>query len=86
MGKEELMNTLRNFTEKQVNELPDNDKKLFYAIMDIADERDELKDRIIKAIEYINHEYFKREQIGINKKEFQQWQLEELLNILKGSE
>lgn len=43
MSHEELIETLKEFEEKRVSELPENAQKVFYAIMSIADERDKLK-------------------------------------------
>ena len=55
MNKEELIEVLRQFDEKRVEELPEKTRNIFYAIMEIADERDELrienrrlKERVIK--------------------------------------
>ena len=46
MNKEELIEVLRQFDEKRVEELPEKTRNIFYAIMKIADERDELKEKI----------------------------------------
>lgn len=43
MNKEELIEVLRQFDEKRVEELPEKTRNIFYAIMKIADERDELE-------------------------------------------
>ena len=51
MNKEELIEVLRQFDEKRVEELPEKTRKIFYAIMKIADERDELKNIINEAID-----------------------------------
>lgn len=55
VSKEELIEVLRQFDEKRVEELPEKTRNIFYAIMEIADERDELrvenrrlKERVIK--------------------------------------
>ena len=40
MNKEELIEVLRQFDEKRVEELPEKTRNIFYAIMKIADERD----------------------------------------------
>lgn len=42
MNKEELIEVLRKFDEKRVEELPEKTRSIFYAIMKIADERDRL--------------------------------------------
>ena len=46
MNKEELIEVLRQFDEKRVEELPEKTRNIFYAIMKIADERDELKEKV----------------------------------------
>ena len=53
MNKEELIEVLRQFDEKRVEELPEKTRNIFYAIMKIADERDELENIRKEAIEYI---------------------------------
>ena len=52
MNNEDVINILKEFEEKRIDELPENAKKLFYAIMKIADERDKLKEEIIELEEY----------------------------------
>ena len=52
MNKEELVEVLRQFDEKRVEELPEKTRNIFYAIMEIADERDELKEEVIELEEY----------------------------------
>ena len=42
MKDNELIEILKEFDEKRVEQLNDNARKLFYAIMSIADERDRL--------------------------------------------
>ena len=61
MNKEELIEVLRQFDEKRVEELPEKTRNIFYAIMKIADERDELKNIINEAIEYIKNNKETRE-------------------------
>lgn len=51
MNKEELIEVLRQFDKKRVEELPEKTRNIFYAIMKIADERDELKNIINEAKE-----------------------------------
>lgn len=84
MEEEEMLKIMRNFS-KNIIELSNEGKKLFYAIMNIADERDELKNRINKAIEYMN-------KWGIEpdydmSREMQEYsEFQEILKILKGEE
>lgn len=98
MNKEELIEVLRQFDEKRVEELPDKTRNIFYAIMKIADERDEyihlyestLKDLDIAVKNKIELENIRKEAIDYVK----DWQsfphtnctthneLKNLLNIL----
>ena len=58
MNKEELIEVLRQFDEKRVEELPEKTRNIFYAIMKIADERDELENIRKEAIEYVKSKEF----------------------------
>lgn len=40
MNEEELIEILREFDNKRVEQLPEKTRNIFYAIMEIADERD----------------------------------------------
>lgn len=83
MNKEELIEVLRQFDEKRVEELPEKTKNIFYAIMKIADERDELENIRKKIKEYIekNVACFKNGDMLV------ELNVDDLLNILnKGSE
>lgn len=53
MSEEELIEVLRQFDEKRVEELPEKTRNIFYAIMKIADERDELENIRKEAIVYV---------------------------------
>ena len=53
MNKEELIEVLRQFDEKRVEELPEKTRNMFYAIMEIADERDELNNIINKLEKWV---------------------------------
>lgn len=46
VSEEELIEVLRQFDEKRVEELPEKTRNIFYAIMKIADERDRLNNII----------------------------------------
>lgn len=52
MSDEELIETLKNFEDKRVEQLPESARNLFYAIMRISNERDMLieKSKRIKNI------------------------------------
>lgn len=53
MNKEELIEVLRQFDEKRVEELPEKTRNIFYAIMKIADERDRLNNILNELEKYI---------------------------------
>ena len=59
MNKEELIEVLRQFDEKRVEELPEKTRNIFYAIMKIADERDELNN-IIDELEKLVKDYIEK--------------------------
>lgn len=83
MSEEELIEVLRQFDEKRVEELPEKTRNIFYAIMKIADERDELENIRKEAIEYINNEIFKRTiLVGVGTKKYTRNILDNILNIL----
>lgn len=52
------------------------DKKRLYKRIE------QLEKALSEIREYVNHEWFKREQIGICNKELQQWQIEDILQII----
>ena len=59
MNKEELIEVLRQFDEKRVEELPEKTRNIFYAIMKIADERDRLNN-IIDELEKLVKDYIEK--------------------------
>lgn len=59
-----------------------NKKEFIYNIKELQQKRDLYKEVIEEVREYIKHEWFKREQIGIMDKSFQVWELDNLLQIL----
>lgn len=75
MNKEELIEVLRQFDEKRVEELPEKTRNIFYAIMKIADERDKyihlyestLKDLDIAVKNKIELENIRKEAIEFMK-------------------
>ena len=46
----------------------------------------EANSKIEKIREYIEHEYFKRTQIGITDKDFQEFEIKNILSIIDGSD
>ena len=92
MSKEELIEVLRQFDEKRVEELPEKTRNIFYAIMKIADERDEyihlyestLKDLDISVKNKIELENIRKEAIEYvkDKMELTKECPQDLLNIL----
>lgn len=53
MEDEELIETLKLFEEKRVEQLPESARQLFYAIMKIANDKDEYVRRLHNIEEYI---------------------------------
>ena len=56
MSEKELIEVLRQFDEKRVEELPEKTRNIFYAIMKIADERDRLNNIINELEKYLEEE------------------------------
>lgn len=96
MSEEELIEVLRQFDEKRVEELPEKTRNIFYAIMKIADERDEyihlyestLKDLDIAVKNKIELENIRKEAIEYieDKMELTKECPQDLLNILNKGE
>ena len=81
MNKEELIEVLRQFDEKRVEELPEKTRNIFYAIMKIADERDELENIRKESIDFVNKMWLaKLTPDTVSNTKF------ELLNILNKGE
>ena len=59
MINEEIIQALRDMNEKQVEELEPNTRKLFDAVMSIADERDELRKKV-RLLNKQNEELYKK--------------------------
>ena len=68
MSEEELIEVLRQFDEKRVEELPEKTRNIFYAIMKIADERDELENIRKEATEYMKEFIFEPLLINEDRK------------------
>lgn len=66
MRKEELIKALKEMDKKRVEELEPNSRRLFDAIMKIADERDRLSEEKQELIDYL------KEQINYIKNNFSQ--------------
>ena len=69
-----------------VNSYKRQNEYLEASIKHIEQVNKELFDRIDKAIEYISHEWFKREQIGISELSFSYTELQHILDILRGKD
>lgn len=83
MCKEELIEVLRQFDDKRVEELPEKTRNIFYAIMEIADERDRLNNIINEAKEECKSVIGNPEHTIVSKNEL----MKLMLNTLnKGSE
>ena len=97
MKDNELIEILKEFDEKKVEQLNDNARNLFNAIMDIADSRDKYKSlyenekdytdtlkRIIKEVKETLEKHLTAKTYGNHKYElFGREYLEEILDLLK---
>ena len=59
MSEEELIKALKEFDEKRVEQLNDNARNLFNAIMDIANQRDKLLEEKQELIDYLKEEQYR---------------------------
>ena len=76
MSEEELIETLRAFEKNRVEQLEEPARNLFYAIMEIANERDRLNNIIKKVEECIDH-------YAIENEDFSKFYNDEEIEILK---
>lgn len=97
MKDNELIEILKEFDEKRVEQLNDNARKMFYAIMELADSRDKYKSlyenekdhtdtlkRIIKEVKENLERHLTAKSYGNHKYElFGREYLEEILDLLK---
>lgn len=81
MNEEELIETLKEFEEKRVEQLNEKTRNVFYAIMRIADERDLLLEKEKKILEYID----RTRKLNILN-DISSIQLAPIEDIIKGSE
>ena len=98
MTEEELIKALKEMDKKRVEELDKNTKKVFDAVMKIADDKDKYKSlyqnekehtdtlkRIIKGVKEEIEKHLNAKSYGNHKYElFSREYLEELLDLLKG--
>lgn len=63
MNNEQIINSLKNLQDKKVRDLKGEDKKLFFAIMRIADERDEYIIKYKNKVSEIEQYYIKIQSI-----------------------
>lgn len=82
MSDEELIETLRQFEEKRVEQLPDSARNLFYAIMKIAEERDTYKFLLEDIKTFIEIDLQKRSDFEIEPKTAN-YLLEKIGGVLK---
>lgn len=97
MNDNELIEILKEFDEKRVEQLNDNARKMFYAIMELADSKDKYKSlyenekdhtdtlkRIIKEVKETLERHLTARDYSNHKYElFGREYLEELLDLLK---
>lgn len=82
MDDNELIETLRQFNEKKVEQLPENARRLFYAIMKICDERDLYKSILKEIKSFIEVDLKKRSDFEIEPKTAN-YLLEKIGGVLK---
>ena len=66
MSEEELIETLRAFEKNRVEQLEEPAKNLFYAIMEIADERDRLNNIINEIEKDLEDRYYGRGKYNLS--------------------
>lgn len=66
MTNEEIIQALKDMDEKQVEELEPNVRKLFDAVMSIADERDELRDKV-RILHILHEDIYERYIVELQK-------------------
>lgn len=94
MKDNELIEILKEFDEKRVEQLNDNARKLFYAIMDIANERDRLSEEKQELINYLKEkkeEYIKLYNVSCDIIDFDRYEClkilcEEILSKIEKSD
>ena len=64
MKDNELIEILKEFDKKRVEQLNENARKMFYAIMDIANQRDRLLEGKQQLIDYIKEQINQCKLIG----------------------
>ena len=62
------------------------DSEILKLIMRNQDKIEALEYNRDKTIEYIEHEWFKRQQLGITRLDFSYEELQDILSILRGEE
>lgn len=68
--------------QQENNQLKATNESLTSLVNSCQQEIRKHKEVIEEIREYINHEWFKRGQLGIIDKSFQEWQLKDILQIL----
>ena len=83
MTNEEIIQALKDLDEKQVEELEPKTRKLFDAIMSIADERDELWEKV-KLLNKQNEELYEKycKTLKENKERFRARTVVEMVDLL----
>lgn len=81
-GARETVVLFKMFQDGLLEETEIEDKKQDN-LTKVQNQRDKYKDIIIEIEEHIRHEWFKREQIGIMDKSFQEWEMNKLLQIIE---
>lgn len=93
MTKKEAQEVLDELNTVRPEMLNENAKRLFEAVMKIADERDDLQQRVDKAIEYVNNNSLYEQDYDYDYEEnlveyppSDEKATNDLLDILKGND
>ena len=89
MSEEELIETLRVFENKRVEQLEEPARNVFYAIMKLADERDKYKNIIKEVREYIEEKYdyiLGNDKFLDHDERIDRKQIKHIIETLKGSD
>ena len=82
MTNDEIIECLKQFTEKRVEQLPENARRLFYVVMKICDERDLYKSSLEDIKAFIEVDLQKRSDFEIEPKAAE-YLLEKISGVLK---
>ena len=93
MTEKEVQEVLDELNTVRPEKLNENAKRLFEAVMQIADKRDDLQQRVDKAVEYVNNNSLYEQESDYDNEDnlilgmpSDEKATNDLLNILKGND